>query len=206
MHMSIEAAPEYGLDLLVLGGGLEPGGMPTDQTRGRAITAAGLLERYPVQTLIFSGMNSHWDQNSDVHEGTTEAEIMHEICAGLVEIPDEVRVCEERLSTSTIQNFAYAHPRMPSQRAMIVTDRFTVPRTLFIANLAMPDKKAIWPYTPIDSPLPTNRIAQAEATRFAITRALATGLQRGPEGIKTLARREKWLKAQVSRAGRMPKF
>lgn len=180
-----KATPQHSR-LWVHGSGLKPGGMPTEQTRLRALVARVLHEEDPFDMVVFSGNKSHWD-NED--HGVTEAAVMQEIAG----IPDALL---DEASTSVITNYQHGLQLLGEMsrqtKLVIVTGRLVVKRISLVNNHVLPEglEPRIIPVSEDISP----KMMLKEAVRLASTWLASTGTT----NIDLIAQREADFKTPFS--------
>jgi SanA protein len=109
---------------LVFGAGLAPGGVPSAVLAQRLDTAVALWRAGRVQSVLVSG------DNSDRFHDETHAMRRYLLEHGL----PEVAVRGDDLGLSTYDSCLRAFSVFEVRRALLVTQRFHLPRALFIAN------------------------------------------------------------------------
>lgn len=109
---------------LVFGAGLAPGGVPSPVLAQRLDTAISLWRLGKVEALLVSG------DNSDRFHDETQAMRRYVLERG---VPAEA-VLGDASGLSTYDSCVRAHGVFGAKRALLVTQRFHLPRALFIAN------------------------------------------------------------------------
>jgi vancomycin permeability regulator SanA len=118
-----EGAPEAPV-ALVFGAGLAPGGVPSAVLAQRLDTAIALWRAKKVQSVLVSG------DNSDRFHDETRAMRRYLLERG---VPERA-VLGDDAGLSTYDSCVRAHDVFGLRRALLVTQRFHLPRALYIAN------------------------------------------------------------------------
>lgn len=109
---------------LVFGAGLAPGGVPSPVLAQRLDAAVALWRAGKVESLLLSG------DNSDRFHDETQAMRRYVLKQG---VPDSA-VRGDASGLSTYDSCVRAHTVFGARQALLVTQRFHLPRALFIAN------------------------------------------------------------------------
>jgi len=109
---------------LVFGAGLSSPGVPSPVLAARLETAIGLYREGKVSLLLLSG-----DNQSRYHD---ETGAMHRYALDQGVKPDHIRL--DRLGLSTYDSVRRAQALYGVDRALLVTQRFHLPRALYLAN------------------------------------------------------------------------
>jgi vancomycin permeability regulator SanA len=118
-----EGAPKAPM-ALVFGAGLAPGGVPSAVLAQRLDTAIALWREKKVDAVLVSG------DNSDRFHDETRAMRRYLLERG---VPERV-VLGDDSGLSTYDSCVRAHDVFGMRRALLVTQRFHLPRALYIAN------------------------------------------------------------------------
>ncbi len=121
---SVEEAPDGYSVAIVFGAGLHWDGSPTPVLRDRVKAAVGLYDQGKVQKLLFSGDNRFVDYN--------EPGAMHEYALELG-VPEEDIVLDFA-GRRTYDTCYRANAIFKVDKAILVTQRFHLPRALFLCD------------------------------------------------------------------------